>query len=590
FPQSISFYNLIPQGMETLFALAYAVGGDSSAKLLHLTFLGATVLLMQWIASRFGDPHSGWCAGALYALTPVVGMSATCAFNDAAVTCCVLAAFAVVAEWWRNREDWLLMVAGVCAGFCYAIKFTGGIVAPVALLLIAVRARRIRPIGLFVAGVLAMSLPWVARAWILTGNPFAPLLNRFFPNPYFRIESEQALGRYLRSYGDVEWSSIGQELTLYGDLLQGVLGPVWLLAPLGLLALRKREGRLLLGAGAIAAIPWTLNVGVRFLMPALPFAALAWIHAMPRAARVALVILHAVLSWPAVLERYTPPDNWALIGEIPWRAALRLESKEQYLARRTDDSNIAEIVRTHTNAQDRILDLAGAPAAITPRVLFNAWQTAAGENMVKVLQTGAIPDRGLMVEWRSRFREIAVDAVRVEFQSSQVMSAGLHEIRLLRADGNALKPNALWTIEAEPNIWESPMALDRSLVTSWWTWEPVRVGMFYQVEMPARERIAQVRIVGHRSAASLVLSLQARSGTWKELPLDKPVARPGLNLRHEAIAYLRRNQITHLLVVGGTDGFGLLSQDLIDRRNDWQLRLIANHKGVALLKIAEPAP
>jgi hypothetical protein len=585
FPRGVSFYNLIPQGLETLFALAYAIGGDSSVRLLHLTFLGVTVLLVQWVAERFGESEAGWPAGTFYAVTPVVGMASVCAFNDAAIACYTLATFALMLQWWRKQQDQLLLAAGLCAGFCYAIKFTGGIVAPVAFFAILLRTRRMRSATLWLAGVFAMAVPWVARAAILTGNPFAPLLNRFFPNPYFRIESEQVLAQYLRSYGEVEWGSIGQELAFYGDLLQGVLGPVWLAAPLAILALRRRGGRVLLGIGLIAALPWLLNIGVRFLMPALPFVALAWMFSIPKAVRAMLLLAHAALSWPSVLALYTPPASWALTGELPWRAALRIESRESYLQRRSEDWNIAQMVQSHTRPDDGILDLAGAPAAITPRTLRNAWQTAAGENMVRALQLGATPDRGLMVEWRSRFPEVALDAIRIDIRTGQVLPAGIHEVRLMRKDGAALKPDALWTIEAEPNIWEAPMALDRMLVTAWWTWEPVRAGMYYQVELPARESLAEIRIIGHRSAASLGLTLSARAGSWTELPIGKPVPRAGLNLRSEAIGYLRKQGITHILAQSGTDGYGILSQNLISQPQEWNVKIVASYKGAVLLKI-----
>lgn len=585
FPREISFYQLIPQGLETLFALAYAIGGDSAARLLHLTYLAVTVLLLKWLAERFGASNAGWAAGTFYAVTPVVGMASVCAFNDAAIACYVLATFALMLEWWRKQQNRLLLAAGLCAGFCYAIKFTGGIAAPVALCGVLARRRSLRSAALLLAGAFAMAVPWLARAAVLTGNPFAPLLNRFFPNPYFRIESEQMLGQYLRSYGEVEWGSIGQELAFYGDLLQGVLGPVWLAAPLAALALRRRDGRLLLGTGLIAALPWLLNIGVRFLMPALPFVALAWMLSMPKALRAVLLFAHAALSWPSVLALYTPPDSWALTGELPWRAALRLEPRESYLQRRSEDWNIARMVQSHTGPDDRILDLAGAPAAITPRTLRNAWQTAAGENMVRALQIGATPDRGLMVEWRSRFPELALDAVRVDILTSQALPAGIHEMRLMRKDGVWLRPDALWTIEAEPNIWDAPMALDRMLVTAWWTWEPVRAGMYYQVELPAKENLSEIRIIGHRSASSLVLRLSARAGAWRELPIGKPVPRAGLNLRSEAIGYLRKQGITHILAQSGTDGFGILSQNLISQPLEWNVRIVANYKGAVLLRI-----
>ena len=55
----------------------------------------------------------------------------------------------------------------------------------------------------------------------------------------------------------------------------GVLGPVFLLAPIALLALRRREGRQLLLAAAVFGSTYLGNIGARFLIPPLPFVALA---------------------------------------------------------------------------------------------------------------------------------------------------------------------------------------------------------------------------------------------------------------------------------------------------------------------------
>ena len=51
------------------------------------------------------------------------------------------------------------------------------------------------------------------------------------------------------------------------DLIGGMFGPVFLLAPLGLLALRLKSGRRLLLAALVFALPAYLNTGTRFLIP-----------------------------------------------------------------------------------------------------------------------------------------------------------------------------------------------------------------------------------------------------------------------------------------------------------------------------------
>ena len=99
----------------------------------------------------------------------------------------------------------------------------------------------------------------------------------------------------LRHYHLTGWLHAPWELTVKGERLQGFFGPLFLLMPLALLSLRGREGRRLLLAGAIFALPWFLNIGTRFLIPALPPLTLALALALrsPAGLLPAVAVLHA---------------------------------------------------------------------------------------------------------------------------------------------------------------------------------------------------------------------------------------------------------------------------------------------------------
>ncbi len=72
-------------------------------------------------------------------------------------------------------------------------------------------------------------------------------------------------------------------------LRRGVLGPVFLAAPLALLALRNREGRKLLLPCALVLLPYIGNIGTRFLISSLPFLSLALALTLEAAAPALLV-------------------------------------------------------------------------------------------------------------------------------------------------------------------------------------------------------------------------------------------------------------------------------------------------------------
>lgn len=589
FPDRISFYEVMPQGLETLFAMAYSVGGDSAAKLVHFSFLAWTVPLLVETALTLGLPAwIGWAGGLFYAITPVAGISGTCAYNDAAITFFTLAVFQLLMLWWRRGDDRLLWPVGICSGFCYAIKFPGALIAPLALTAVLVK-RRNRAAARIALGAVLIAAPWVARAAVLTGNPFAPLLNGLFPNPYFHIDSEQKLSRYLRGYGEVDPATIPLELTMYGDLLQGLLGPAWLALPVGLLALRRREGRLLALAGVLAGLPWLLNSGTRFLMPALPFFALAMMLSLPRVLSLALLTAHAITSWSAIIPMYAPPETWALRPQIPWRVALGLADRQAFRLEMSVEHNLAQMLEQHTTPRDRILDLVNAPSAITPRRIVNAWQSATGDRLVQALETGMTPDRGLFVEWRSQFPERRLRAIRITLAGGQSQSAAFQEIEL-RHDGQPLTPNILWSMRASPNIWDTPLAVDRNLTSAWSTWEPVQPGMFYEIDLSAPRPLTEVRIVGHRSAAGLRLELSGLEQEWRPLPLPaNPDPQPGLNLRRSAIRYARREGITCILAGTGSDTLGRIAQDFQDSPAGWDLEPAATYRNITLYEITPPA-
>src|SRR5262249_2573977 len=152
--------------------------------------------------------------------------------------------------------------------------------------------------------------------------------NRWFPNPYYHPGMEEIYLNGLRHYEGLEhWWQVPLELTLQGGSgVTGVLGPVFLLAPLALLALRYPLGRRMLLPAFVFAAPALLNVGTRFLIPSLPFLAIAMGIAFQNSWGVmpALAIFQGVLCWHTVVPLYTHKYAWRLSTGVPWKAALRL--------------------------------------------------------------------------------------------------------------------------------------------------------------------------------------------------------------------------------------------------------------------------
>ncbi len=157
-------------------------------------------------------------------------------------------------------------------------------------------------------------LPWLIKNWLWMDNPVVPFANRLFPNPYVHVSFEDDYRLFQRLYTITSYWRIPYEVTVGGAVLCGFLGPLFLLIPIALLALRSRTGRQLLLAGGVFALPYLTNIGTRFLIPAAPFWAIAFALALANVEMLllALVLIHAVISWPNVAKRYCAPTAWLL--------------------------------------------------------------------------------------------------------------------------------------------------------------------------------------------------------------------------------------------------------------------------------------
>ncbi len=581
FGDQISFYERLPQGMENLFAMAYSVGGSSAAKLVHLALFLATFPLLVELGRRLGASlEVSAVAAAIYLCTPVAGVSGTSAFTDAALVFYTVGALLLLLLWRVERDDRLLLLAGLAAGFCYCCKITG-VLIPVCAGLYLLTFRNWKPVLWFSAAALLMISPWMIRNAVEVGNPVAPLLNRFFPNPSFHIATEDLYSKSMRSYGGVALREVPLEITIGGAKLQGVIGPVFLLAPLALLALRRRNGRIVLALAAVLAVPWFFNMGTRFLMQSLPFLALAMAMAVPVTRVYILLLIQAIGCFPPLLEQYAPsyPELF------PWRAALRLESEPHFMQRVSWDYRVAKMVEANTLAADRVFDLYGLQLALLDRDVVGSYQTATGDNLSSGFEVALLQDRGVLYDERAWFPEQPLAAVRVRQTASTEQIWSVHEIELFRGEqrvGNSRR----WTLDAWPNSWEAPLGLDQNLISRWRTWQAARPGMFFELAFDRPQLLTSINVVGRSSENEPRLEIhgQRPDGNWIRFPAPRTV-RPAINLRQAAVKMVRRAGMRYILVPGGTGGGGPIGTSMANQPKDWGVEIAANLDNMYLFKI-----
>lgn len=386
-----SLYSSLSQGMEMLFLVAFSIGRHSASALVHMAFQTVLPLLMLCFGRRFGIPRTGAFAGLVTYACPVVGIAGISAYNDVAVATLVFAGFYLLQVNQEKSADKLQFLIGLLAGFSYALKFTAGLAFPLAVVLS--KGKRARAL---IAGVAAMAGPWLIRNWLWIGNPVAPFLNSWFPNRYWTAAAEHqylaGLSQYphFKSFGDFV-----MQLTVLGGLVPGMIGPALLLLPLTLLALRCSLGRRLLLAGAVYAIPAWFNTEIRFLIPAIPFLAMALGLALENSwgALPAVALLQAVLCWPSVMTTYCDRNAWRVRG-FQTRAALRLEPEAEYIGTHVGDYALKSDIERSVPPKGRIFSFAGRAAAYLDRDVVVGYESTQGMEVQDALQNAAAARSG----------------------------------------------------------------------------------------------------------------------------------------------------------------------------------------------------
>jgi hypothetical protein len=523
FPTRVGFYEMLPQQAELLFAFA----GVEAARLVHLGFLAALCSL----AARMSG---SWAPPLMTASTPVVAVCASAAYNDVMLAFYALAAFRAL-QLGAERTGALL------AGACYAVKLTGGLYAALAALWLLWRKR---PAAAALTAVFAA--PWLARNALLAQNPFAPLFNAWFPNEHFHLSAERALTAYLTSYS-LPPAELARQLLFGGPVLGGYLGIAFLAAPL---LLFSRAGRKWLAPATLAALPWFANSGARFLIPAVPFAALG----LP--APVALV--QAGAFW---LHR--PADAWR-IRRLPDPR----EPRESYLARELPEYAVAGLLNRHTKPGERVLDLAGAPTAYIHALALAPWQHAAAGRAAAAL---TYPQT--QYEGRFQFPPRQVRELRI------AVSAGPQPFRIQEIAAARLPDE----IAATRHTAETPLAFDNNRTSGWSTWAPARAGdgVTLRYRAPVTLDSLAVTVADPWEGMRITLDLDGR-----RLPAEpsyRPL--PALNLRAKSLRAVRREGFRYLLVRDAPEGYGLTGADMAARPRDWGLECLGNAGNVHLYRV-----
>lgn len=570
-----NIYANLSQGVELLFVLAWAFGKNSAAALVHLSFLVALVLAIVLYGRRIGHPAAGTAAALFVFVSPVVGVDATSAYNDVALACVLFGLFYLVQVWTAGRQSSLLIPIGLLAGFGYGIKYTAFLAVPYALGVVAWRLWRareplVRPLVIVALCAALLIVPWMVKNAVVLHNPVSPFLNGRFPNPYVHVGFEQEWSAFLRTYGLTDRWQIPTEVTVRGQVLGGFLGPIFLLAPLALFSLRFSAGRQLLLAGTVFLLPFPANIGTRFLIPPLPFWAFGMALAMEawRGVLLALVLAHALLSWPTVTKRYCATYAWR-IAEFPWKAALRITKEELWLREKSPDYSVARRIEAETPPPARIFSFGNPMEAYVRREIVVAFQGAENQVLRDILVTPLVRELQPIRKLSFAFPPRAMRKFRViQDARAEPDSWSVSELRVLH-EQRELNRAPQWRLRASPNPWDVQMAFDNSPVTRWRSWQTLEPGMFIEVDFGREETVDSVVLEMTDDQGKVSLHLEMDDGQ-RLAPKEERIPPPPF-LRRYAIQELKARGIQYLLISDLDYG----AADFIRNTRQWGVTLVA---------------
>jgi 4-amino-4-deoxy-L-arabinose transferase-like glycosyltransferase len=182
FPSTTQWWINMPSLVESGYLYGIALGGDSVARLLHLTWALALMGCTLAVGWRWGRRSTG-----IWAIVILVGMPMLllwgadadidfgwAAFEGLSLTCLLIGCEARQSRWF--------ILGGVFSGFALGSKYIAlpGVVAFLLVLPVFAWRDGIRRLaawgGVFLVAACLVALPWYLRNWIWLGDPLFPFL------------------------------------------------------------------------------------------------------------------------------------------------------------------------------------------------------------------------------------------------------------------------------------------------------------------------------------------------------------------------------------------------------------------------------
>gem|GEM_PF-2436942 len=590
-----NFYAALSQGAELVYLIAYSVGPQSGAGLVHLSLLIlASAVVYQLLRREVGNLMA-LCASWMLLAIPVLGKSAIYAYLEAAVLVSVLGVLWMLELWRKEGRTIWLVAAGLLTGYAYAVKYTAALIAILAVSYVIWESRSSlrKVLGNSLVLTLCAALvgmPWMIRNWIVYQNPFAPLFNRYFPNPYFMAETEEGWRNGLKTYGWFKsyWDLPG-ELLFDGSHLQGLIGLGFLAAPLAFLAVRSRLGRWALFGVALFLLPYPENVGTRFLTPSLAFAVVAMALASKGYPALVLVIamVHGISSWPTVLRQYAKPEAWLLQNVPRWKQLSTNAGRAQYMEDNSTEYRMAKLLEEVAVKDGKVFTMSSLTEAYTSRRVCMSYTSAACMEAYETLRSPLLDGMRQKHLIRDSFAATDVMGVRLVVTASHESALwAFSEIQFLDK-GERVQRSQDWRLRSSHYPWNLPLAFDNSPASIWFSQTPRTEGMFVEVLFDRSHRIDSIETRAAQTALfnDYRVEILKPSGQWVPVQSERTMNEsddPALG--RAAMQALYRSGFRYIALYTGDYFF----KELLREQQQIGIKIVGSNDTAVVFEIVAP--
>ena len=272
---------------------------------------------------------------------------------------------------------------------------------------------------------------------------------------------------------------------------------------------------------------------------------------------------------------------------FPWQAALRIQADRDYLRQALWDFHVAEMLNRATNPDGKILALTSLPDAYIRREIIQYWQSATGvrarEELLDAMHNA---DWAPVYDWTANWKKQRLRALRFRNLAGSQLEFEIHEAAILLGE-DPLRVDPQWRVAAWPNLFEALFAFDGNQASCWRSWEPMRPGMYLEVEFGTPAIVSGVSLSTHLADPRIEIFGRKEDGRWTLLSNDpKAERRPKENLRREAIRSLKRAGIAYIVTpVDGPLGNAPLGKHLLTHAKEYGIVEIGHYEMVRLFAL-----